>query len=209
MVKVLVRGAWAWLGRRSALVLLAVTVSGLAVGGLARLAGAGRVSDVAWLATAACGLGYALWSAVGSIRRGRLGVDIIALLALAGAMAVRELLAAAVISVMLTSGRSLEAWAAERARRDLNALLARAPRTARRYRGGSLETVSLDEIAVGDLLLVAPGDVLPVDGTVTARVAVLDESAITGEARPAEHGPGDSVRSGTLNAGVSTLCTGR
>ena len=198
MVRIRVLGARTWLRQRSAWVLLVVTASGLAVGGLAWLAGAGGVSDVAWLATAACGLGYALWSAADSIRRGRVGVDVIALLALAGAMAVRELLAAAVISVMLTSGRSLEAWAAERARHDLNALLARAPRTARRYHNGSLETVPLEEIAVGDLLLVAPGDVLPVDGTVTAAVAVLDESAITGEARPAEHGPGDSVRSGTL-----------
>ena len=187
MVKIPVPGVWGWLVRRSALVLLVVTVSGLAVGGLAWLAGAGAVADRVWLVTAACGLGYALWSAAGSLRRGRVGVDVIALLALAGAMAVRELLAAAVISVMLTSGRSLEAWAAERARHDLNALLARAPRTARRYRGGSLETVPLDEIAAGDVLLVAPGDVLPVDGTVTSTVAVLDESAITGEARPAEH----------------------
>jgi len=84
---------------------------------------------------------------------------------------------------------------------DVIALLARAPRTARRYRGGSLETVPLGEIAVRDVLLAAPGDVLPVDGTVTAGAAVLDESAITGGARPAEHGPGGSVRSGTLNAG--------
>ena len=94
---------------------------------MAWLAGAGGVADAAWLAAAACGLGYALWSAADSIRRGRLGVDVIALLALAGAIAVRELLAAAVISVMLTSGRTLEAWAARRARHDLSALLDRAP----------------------------------------------------------------------------------
>ena len=181
----------AWLARRSALMLLVVTASGLAAGGLARLAGAGAVADAAWLATAACGLGYALWSAADSFRRGRIGVDVIALLALAGAVAVDELLAAAVISVMLTSGRFLEAWAAERARHDLNALLARAPRTARRYRGGALETVPLEAIEIGDDLLVAPGDVLPVDGAVTAGVAVLDESALTGEALPVEHGPGD------------------
>ena len=165
------RRTWAWLVRRAALVLLAVTVSGLAAGALARLAGAGAVADAAWLATAACGLGYALWSAADSFRRGRIGVDVIALLALAGAVAVRELLAAAVISVMLTTGRFLEAWAAARARHDLNALLARAPRTARRYRGGSLETVPLEVIAVGDVLLVAPGDVLPVDGIVTSGAA--------------------------------------
>jgi heavy metal translocating P-type ATPase len=192
---------WAWLCRRSALALLVVTVSGLAAGGLARLSGAGTAADAAWLASAACGLGYAVWSAVDSFRRGRLGVDVIALLALAGAVAVGELLAAAVISVMLASGRALEEWAAERARHDLNALLARAPRTARRYRGGLLETVPLDALVIGDVLLVAPGDVLPVDGSVTTGVAILDESALTGEALPVEHGPGDGVRSGTLNAG--------
>jgi hypothetical protein len=201
MVMTLIRRAWAWLGRRAALLLLVATASGLAAGGLAHLAGAGTAADAAWLAMAAVGLGDALWSAAESILRGRLGVDVIALLAVAGAVAVGEPLAAAVISVMLTSGRFLEAWAAERARHDLNALLARAPRTARRYRGGSLQTVPLEEIAVGDVLLVAPGDVLPVDGTVGVGGAVLDESALTGEARPAEHGPGEAVRSGTLNAG--------
>ena len=201
MAKRFIRRTRVWLGRRTALLLLAVTVSGLAAGGLARLAGAGAAGNAAWLATAACGLGYAFWAAADSILRGRVGVDVIALLALAGAVAVRELLAAAVISVMLTSGRTLEAWAAERARHDLNALLDRAPRTARRYRGDALETVPLDEIAIGDVLLVAPGEILPVDGIVTAGVAILDESAITGEAWPAEHGPGEAARSGTLNAG--------
>jgi heavy metal translocating P-type ATPase len=201
MMATAARRTRAWLGRRAALLLLVATASGLAAGGLARLAGAGAVADAAWLATAALGLGYALWSMADSILRGRLGVDVIALLALGGAVAVGELLAAAVISVMLTSGRFLEAWAAERARHDLNALLARAPRTARRYRDGALETVPLEEIAVGDVLLVAPGDVLPVDGMVACGVAVLDESALTGEARPAEHGPGEAVRSGTLNTG--------
>ena len=200
MTRILQR-TWAWLRRRSALVLLVVTLSGLVAGGLARLAGAGAIADAAWLASAVCGLGYAVWSAAESLRRGRLGVDVIALLALAGAIAVGELLAAAVIAVMLTSGRTLEAWADERARHDLNALLARAPRTARRYRDGELETVSLDDVAIGDVLLVAPGDVLPVDGCVASGAAVLDESALTGEALPVEHGAGDSVRSGTLNAG--------
>src|ERR1039457_4188096 len=165
MMKSVVQGAWAWCGRRAALVLLAVTLSGLVAGGLARLAGAGAVADVTWLTTAACGLGYALWSAADSIRRGRLGVDLIALLALAGAVAVRELLAAAVISFMLTSGRTLEAWAAQRARHDLSALLDRAPRAARRYRGETVQTVPLEEVAAGDVLLVAAGDVGPVGGT--------------------------------------------
>ena len=153
-----------------------------------------------WLGVAACGLAYACWVAVAAIARGRLSVDVIALLALAGAIAVDELLAAAVISVMLASGRALEDWAAYRARRDLSALLARAPRTARRYRDGSLETVPLDEVVAGDLLLVAAGDVIPVDGALAADAAVLDESALTGEALPVQHARGDALRSGTVNA---------
>lgn len=196
------RSAAGWLGRRSAVVLLlAVTAAGLAAGGLAWLAGADGVADWCWLGSAGIGLAYALWSAVDSVRRGRLGVDVIALLAVTGAVAVRELLAAAVISVMLASGRALEAWAALRARQDLSVLLDRAPRTARRYQDGSVEIVPLDAVAAGDLLLVASGDVVPADGTVASAAAVLDESALTGEARPAERIRGDQVRSGVVNVG--------
>ena len=91
----LLRSAAGWLGRRSAILLLVVTAAGLAGGGLARLAGADGVADVCWLVSAGFGLAYAVWSAVDSVRRGRVGVDLIALLALAGAVAVGELLAAA------------------------------------------------------------------------------------------------------------------
>ncbi|HUZ24013.1 MAG TPA: heavy metal translocating P-type ATPase [Streptosporangiaceae bacterium] len=195
------RRARVWLTRQVAAVLLAVTVAGLAVGGVLRLAGAADAGDAAWLAVGACGLAYALWAMATSLRRRRLGVDVIALLAVAGAIAVGELLAAAVISVMLASGRALEGWAAGRARRDLQGLLERAPRTARRYRGGALETVPLGEIVPGDVLLVAPGDLVPVDGTIVAGQAMLDESALTGEPLPVERPAGEPVRSGVVNSG--------
>jgi heavy metal translocating P-type ATPase len=128
-------------------------------------------------------------------------VDAIALLAVAGALAVGEPLAAAVIAVMLASGRFLESWAAGRARRDLHALLARAPRTARRYSGGTLMSVELGEVEPGDRLLIAPGEVVPVDGILAGGPAVLDEAALTGEALPVERPGGDTVRSGVINAG--------
>ncbi len=197
----LMAGAGDWLGRHVALVFLVIAVAGLLAGGLARLAGAGAAGDVAWFVVGCCGAAYALWAMINSLRRRRLGVDAIALLAVVGAMAVGELLAAAVIAVMLASGRALESWADGRARRDLEALLARAPQTARRYEGGTLVTVELGAVEPGDTILVAPGEVVPVDGTLAGGPAVLDESALTGEALPVERPRGDQVRSGVVNAG--------
>src|SRR5499427_7598982 len=191
----------AWPARHAAAVLLAVTVTGLIAGGLLHLAGQADAAEAAWFAVGGCGAVYALWSMADSLRRRRIGVDVIALLAVAGALAVGEFLAAAVIGVMLASGRALEEWAAGRARQDLRTLLERAPRSARRRRGEAIETVPLDLIHPGDLLMVAPGDVVPVDGTVTGVSCVLDESALTGEPLPVERSPGEPVRSGVVNAG--------
>ena len=187
--------------QRQAVIQLGVTVAGLAVGGLLWIAGSTAAGDIAWLSVGVVGLAYAIWTMVDSLRRHRVGVDLLALLAIAGAIAVRELLAAAVISVMLASGRALENWAAHRARRDLSGLLERVPRTARLYQDGSLVMVPLDEIVPGQVVLVARGDVVPADGTVGSPVAVLDESALTGEPLPVEHRRPDHVRSGSVNAG--------
>jgi heavy metal translocating P-type ATPase len=192
---------FAWLGRHAAVVLLSVTVAGLAAGLVLRLAGASRAGDLAWFAVGLCGTAYALWAMADSLRHHRLGVDVIALLAVAGALAVGEFLAAAVIGVMLASGRALEAWAAGRANRDLRALLERAPKAARRYRGDALETVPLELVRPGDRLMVAPGELVPVDGTVTGAPALLDESVLTGEPLPVDRVPGDQARSGVVNAG--------
>jgi heavy metal translocating P-type ATPase len=193
------RGPQAWLGQYFAAALLLVTVAGLALGGMLRLAGAGAAAETAWLAVGWCGVIYAIWAVADSLRKRRVGVDVIALLALAGAIAVGELLAAAVIAVMLTSGRALEQWAAGRAHRDLHQLLERAPRTARRRRGDAMELVPLGVILPGDVLVIATGDLVPVDGTVAAGRAVLDESALSGEPRPVERAAGEPVRSGVVN----------
>jgi P-type E1-E2 ATPase len=80
-------------------------------------------------------------------------------------------------------------------------LLERAPRTARRRVGDLVQVVALAEVAPGDLLVVAPGEVVPVDGLVEGGVAVLDESALTGEALETEVADGGRVRSGVVNAG--------
>jgi heavy metal translocating P-type ATPase len=194
-----IRDLLAWVGRHSATATLAVTVAGLGVGGGLHLTGNPDAGDDAWLAVSICGVGYAALAMIDSLRKRRTGVDLIALLALGGAIAVGELLAAAVITVMLASGRALESWAAGRARRDLTGLLRRVPRSARCYRNGLLQPVPLDELVPGDLIMVAHGDVVPVDGTITTDRAVLDEAALTGEPVPVERLNGAPVRSGVVN----------
>ncbi|MCW3042985.1 MAG: copper-exporting ATPase [Actinobacteria bacterium] len=194
MRETLRRGARVWLPP-------VVTGSGLATGLILHAAGRGQAGDWAWGAVAAGVLVWITLSVIRSLVRRRPGVDLIALLAIAGALALGEYLAGAVVAAMLTGGQALEAFAGSRARRELTGLLERAPRMAHRYEDGALASRHVGEIVVGDLMLVAPGGVVPVDGLVVTAAAVLDESALTGEARPVERVSGEPVRSGSVNAG--------
>ncbi|OKJ14017.1 ATPase P [Kitasatospora sp. CB01950] len=138
---------------------------------------------------------------VQALRRGRAGVDLIAVLALAGTLATGEYLAGALIALMLSGGRWLDAAAERRATRDLRELLRHAPRTARRRTGDTTETVPLADIRIGDRLVVGPGETVPVDGRITGHRAVLDESVLTGESAQVTRRIGDPARSGAVNAG--------
>jgi heavy metal translocating P-type ATPase len=183
--------------------LLGLTLGLLAAGGLAWVLGDQGWADLLWAAAAVVAVVPAAWWVVAALRQRRLGVDVIAVLALLGTLVVGEYLAGALIAVMLATGRTLEAAAQRRATRDLRALLERAPRTARRRVGDVVSTVAVDEVAVGDLLIVGPGEVVPVDGVVDGGPAVLDEAALTGEPELVERAGGDPVRSGTVNAGTA------
>jgi heavy metal translocating P-type ATPase len=132
----------------------------------------------------------------------RVGVDIIALVAMAGALALGEYLAGAVIALMFSGGQALEAAASRRARRELTALVQRAPKIAHRLRGDRIEEVPVQELVEGDVVVVRTGEVIPVDGTVVAGDAVIDESALTGESLPVTRTAGQAALSGTANAGA-------
>jgi heavy metal translocating P-type ATPase len=180
----------------------AVTLLVVAAGGGFVLVGMGEVGRLAWAAvTAVTAVGLAV-TIVRDLLRRRAGVDVIALLAMAGALALGQYLAGAVIALMLTGGQALEAYAAGRARRELTALLAAAPRTARRIVGARIETVDVDVIEPGDALLVRSGEAVPVDAIVTDPVGVFDESALTGESRPVARRSHGRVPSGAVNAGA-------
>jgi len=180
-------------------VLLAVLLIG--AGLAAHMAQRPELAAGLWGAVAAIALGGLVWTVARSLRRGELGVDLVALLALAGALVLREYLAGAIIGLMVATGRALEDYAAGRAERELSSLIQRAPKTSHRYAGSELGVVPVEEIRPGDRLLIKPGEVLAVDGNVLGGSAVLDESALTGESRPVERAPGDRVQSGTVNAG--------
>jgi heavy metal translocating P-type ATPase len=181
----------------------AASLAALAVGG--GLVALGPTTEAAggavWL-LAITGAGVSMArEVVAGLRRREPGVDVIALLALAGAVLLGELAAGVLVAVMLTTGRSLEASAAARARRELTALLAAAPRTARLRLGDEVREVPVDDVAAGDVVLVRPGETIPVDGVLRSEHAVLDEAALTGEARPVERAAGERLASGAANAG--------
>ena len=188
--------------RRFDVAFLAVALGGLIVGAVAYLTDATDGAHIAWAVTAAVGIGPATWWVLNAARNRRFGVDVVAVLALAGTLAVGQYLAGAVIAVMLASGRSLEAFAEARAKRELHALLARAPRVVHKYVDGELVSPPLESIVPGDLLLVLPGEIIPVDGMIEGDVvAIVDESAFTGEPLPVEHITGDVVVGGAITAG--------
>ncbi|MEP9398903.1 heavy metal translocating P-type ATPase [Mesorhizobium sp. KR2-14] len=132
---------------------------------------------------------------------GRIGVDAIALLSMAGALALDEPFAAVVIAMMYSGGNVLEDFARGRAEHDLRSLTDRTPRVAHRKASDGIVDVPVAQVAIGDELLVRAGEVLPVDGELLDTSATIDESALTGEPIPATRRKGETLRSGTVNAG--------
>jgi len=148
------------------------------------------------------GLGVSAWSVVRTARAHRVGADLLALLALGGALIIDEPYAAAVITLMLVSGMVLDSRASRRAGRDLSRLIDRQPRTSHRRVADGIETVAVEQIEPGDVVVVGSGDIVPVDGRLGSEGADIDESALTGEPMPRRVGGRESISSGTVNAGA-------
>ena len=144
-----------------------------------------------------------VWTTLRNIGKGRLATDIVATLAIVGAVILHQPLAGLVIVLMQSGGEALERMAEGRASAAVRALEEAAPRVAHRIVadivGERVEEVAASEVNVGDLLLIRPGDLLPCDGVVTEGQSDLDASRLTGEPLPIEAVPGISVMSGTLN----------
>jgi heavy metal translocating P-type ATPase len=182
-------------------VLIVVAVAALGLGlfmwGIGGLGGAKWVWALGTIPVAA-GL---LISIVRDFAAGRIGVDAIAFLSMAAALVLGENLAGVVVAVMYAGGNILEDFAVARAERELKSLVDRAPRVAHRRRKGDVEDIEIDQVAVGDCIMVRGGEIIPVDGVITTSGAMLDEAALSGEPIPVNRRKGEAARSGTLNAG--------
>ena len=181
--------------------IVAWPAAGLVIGLAAQFSGWAHWASPIWAAATIPVLLALVAEIVISLRRGDVGLDIVAALSMLAALVFAEYLAAVVVALMYAGGQYLEDFAERRASREMTALLARVPHTAVRHRNGRLEEVDLDVIEPGDRLVVRKGDVVPVDGAVIEGLAVLDQSALTGESVPVQQKVGDGVMSGATNVG--------
>lgn len=155
-----------------------------------------------WILAGLIGLVPAITWLINDLRHKTMGSDVLAVLALLGALFTEELFAAAVISVMLATGRVLESWAEGQAERQLKALLSRMPRNVHRVsHDGSIQEIDISEIVIGDKILIRSGEITPTDGKLLVG-ATLDESALTGEPLPVARIADEEISSGVLNAGA-------
>src|SRR5580704_14105925 len=184
---------------RQALVWIAV--AGLLFGLLAWTLGRSDVANWCWAGGTVPVVIGLLVSMVRDFLAGRLGVDAVAFVSMSGALALGQNLAGIVVALMYAGGNLLEDLAVARAERDLRSLIDRAPRRAHRRSGSAIEDVPIEQVAVGDEILVRAGDVIPVDGIIVSPMAMLDEAAVTGEPIPVNRQKGELARSGSLNAG--------
>ncbi|MDO4912831.1 MAG: heavy metal translocating P-type ATPase [Lactobacillus sp.] len=135
-----------------------------------------------------------------TFKEGRWGVDVLAVVAIPSMIFVNDIWAEWMILVMLTGGESLEDYATSQADKDLKALLNNAPRFAHKLLdNGSIENISVDQVAVGDLIVINPGDQVPVDCQIISGDSQFDESSITGESLPVPKKIGDDLFSGSVN----------
>jgi heavy metal translocating P-type ATPase len=140
-----------------------------------------------------------IWRTARGVLRGRFAADLVATLAIAGALLLGEPLAGLVVVLMQTGGEALERYAEGRASEAVRALEEAAPRIAHRLELGELLDVPVDAVRTGDLLLVRPGELIPCDVEVVDGASSVDTSRITGEPMPVSAGPGVRVLSGSLN----------
>jgi Cd2+/Zn2+-exporting ATPase len=181
---------------------LFVSLSGIAVavGMILELAAFDRRLYIgAYLAAIASGGVYSVRRALHAARSLALDINVLMLVAVAGAMVLGEWCEGACVVFLFALAQLLEARAMERARGAIRALMDLAPAEAIVRRDGVDERRPVDDVRIGDLVVVRPGEKIPLDGQVTDGRSHVNQAPVTGESLPVERGPGDEVFAGTIN----------
>jgi Zn2+/Cd2+-exporting ATPase len=181
--------------------LVAVTLAALVTGSLLE-----RAEAASWLVTIFAVTAYVAGGAFGTrgalkslFEERKFDVDGLMVLAALGAALVGAWAEGATLLFLFSLSNTLQTYAIGRSRRAIRSLYALYPEQARVKRGDDTVTVGVEDLAVGDLILIEPGERIPVDGVVKAGRSAVDQSPITGESMPVDKAPGDEVFAGTLN----------
>ena len=185
-----------WGGTKKEIVLLAVSAAAL----LASIAfGSVLPFDPAWIAIALCGVPIVLEAIIGLVTAFDIKADVLVSLALIASVAIGEDFAAGEVAFIMQLGGLLEDLTVARARAGIEKLVRLTPRTARVIADGAESVVPAEQVRVGDLLRVLPGETVPVDGVIRAGATSINQAVMTGESLPVDKGVGDEVSSGTVN----------
>lgn len=189
-----------WVAEHRELIVSGITGLLLLAGWLAGLAGTPRSLSLGLLMSAyAAGGFYTLRDAWQSLRSRRFDIDILMVVAAAGAAALGAWEEGALLLFLFSLGHALEHMAMDRARKAIESLAELAPKTAMVQRNSVEIEVEVEELLRGDKVIVKPGQRIPADGQVVSGNSVVDQSAVTGESMPVDKQPGDKVYAATIN----------
>ena len=168
---------------------LVASIAGLKIGGV----------DPAWVAIILCGIPIILEAIIGLVTAFDIKADVLVSLALIASIIIGEDFAAGEVAFIMQLGALLEELTVARARAGIEKLVHLTPRTARRLDGERETVIPAEQVVIGDLLRVLPGETVPVDGVITSGQTSINQAVMTGESLPVDKGVGDDVSSGTVN----------
>jgi heavy metal translocating P-type ATPase len=184
-------------------VVAVIAVVAILAGAAAHVAGSSDLAERGWLAALMVLGAPIVWSMLVAAAHGRFATDLVAAAAIIMAVVLEQPLPGLVIVLMQTGGEALERFAEGRASAAVRGLEAAAPRHAHRMRGDLVEEIDASAVAVDDILLIRPGDLVPCDGVVIDGASDVDASSLTGEPTPVAAIPGVHLLSGSLNGAGS------
>ena len=153
----------------------------------------------AWVAIILCGLPIILEAIVGLVTEFDIKADVLVSLALIASVIIGEYFAAGEVAFIMQLGALLEDLTVAKARAGIERLVGLTPRTARVIKGNVETIISAEKVAVGDILKVLPGEIIPADGVIISGKTSVNQSVVTGESMPVDKSEGDNVASGTVN----------